>query len=137
MSDGYGAACAPLTMEIPDDMATTRDLLDAAARWVAEHKGMSPRAAKAYVHAMPLGELVNLPAGELVPGDIVMIESGDRVPADGRLLFANSLEIEEAALTGESQPSTKDIACARVSLRYMTSSSASSLTCICSSGVSR
>ena len=61
MSDGYGAACAPMTLEIPDDMATTRDLLDAAARWVAEHKGMSPRAAKAYVHAMPLGELVNLP----------------------------------------------------------------------------
>ncbi len=53
------------------------------------------------------GQLVNLPAGELLPGDIVMIESGDRVPADGRLLFANSLEIEEAALTGESQPSTK------------------------------
>jgi Ca2+-transporting ATPase len=53
------------------------------------------------------GELVNLPAGELLPGDIVMIEAGDRVPADGRLLFANSLEIEEAALTGESQPSTK------------------------------
>jgi len=55
------------------------------------------------------GELVNLPAGELLPGDIVMIESGDRVPADGRLLFANSLEIEEAALTGESQPSTKGV----------------------------
>jgi len=55
------------------------------------------------------GQLVNLPAGELVPGDVVMIEAGDRVPADGRLLFANSLEIEEAALTGESQPSTKNI----------------------------
>jgi len=55
------------------------------------------------------GELVNLPAGELVPGDIVMIEAGDRVPADGRLLYANTLEIEEAALTGESQPSTKGI----------------------------
>ena len=52
------------------------------------------------------GQLVNLPAGELVPGDIVMIEAGDRVPADGRLLFANSLEVEEAALTGESQPSS-------------------------------
>ncbi len=53
------------------------------------------------------GELLNLPAGELLPGDVVMIEAGDRVPADGRVLFANSLEIEEAALTGESQPSTK------------------------------
>ena len=55
------------------------------------------------------GELVNLPAGELLPGDIVMIEAGDRVPADGRLLFANTLEVEEAALTGESQPSLKAI----------------------------
>ncbi len=55
------------------------------------------------------GGLVNVPAGELVPGDIVMIEAGDRVPADGRLLFANTLEVEEAALTGESQPSTKAI----------------------------
>lgn len=55
------------------------------------------------------GELVNLPAGELVPGDVVMIESGDRVPADGRLLLANTLEIEEAALTGESQPTVKAI----------------------------
>ncbi len=55
------------------------------------------------------GGLVNVPAGELVPGDIVMIEAGDRVPADGRLLVANSLEIEEAALTGESQPSVKAI----------------------------
>ena len=53
------------------------------------------------------GELVNLPASELLPGDVVMIESGDRVPADGRLLFANSLEVEEAALTGESQPTQK------------------------------
>ena len=53
------------------------------------------------------GQLVNLPAGELLPGDVVMVEAGDRIPADGRLLFANSLEIEEAALTGESQPATK------------------------------
>lgn len=53
------------------------------------------------------GELVNLPASELLPGDVVMVESGDRIPADGRLLFANSLEVEEAALTGESQPSVK------------------------------
>jgi Ca2+-transporting ATPase len=48
-----------------------------------------------------------VPASELVPGDIVMIEAGDRVPADGRLLVANTLEVEEAALTGESQPAPK------------------------------
>ena len=55
------------------------------------------------------GQLVNVPASDLLPGDIVMIEAGDRVPGDGRLLFANSLEVEEAALTGESQPSNKVI----------------------------
>jgi P-type Ca2+ transporter type 2C len=55
------------------------------------------------------GTMLNLPASDLVPGDIVAIEAGDRVPADGRLLFASNLEIEEAALTGEGQPVTKTI----------------------------
>ena len=44
---------------------------------------------------------------DLVPGDVVLLEAGDRVPADGRLVVASTLEIEEAALTGESQPATK------------------------------
>ncbi len=47
---------------------------------------------------------------ELVPGDIVLVEAGDRIPADGRLLVATNLEIEEAALTGESQPASKSTA---------------------------
>jgi Ca2+-transporting ATPase len=53
------------------------------------------------------GELREVPSEELVPGDIVLVEAGDRVPADGRLLVAANLEIEEAALTGESQPTAK------------------------------
>ncbi|WP_254895724.1 cation-transporting P-type ATPase [Streptomyces sp. NA02536] len=40
----------------------------------------------------------------LVPGDVVLLEAGDRVPADGRLMVAESVEAAEAALTGESQP---------------------------------
>jgi Ca2+-transporting ATPase len=51
-----------------------------------------------------------VPASELVPGDIVLLEAGDRVPADGRLLVAISVEIDEAALTGESRPAPKDAA---------------------------
>jgi Ca2+-transporting ATPase len=46
-------------------------------------------------------------AEELVPGDIVLIEEGDRIPADGRLIEAINLQIEEAALTGESLPVAK------------------------------
>lgn len=44
---------------------------------------------------------------ELVPGDIVLLEAGDAVPADGRIIECASLQIEEAALTGESVPITK------------------------------
>ena len=53
------------------------------------------------------GELRTVPAAELVPGDVVAVEAGDRVPADGRLLEAVQLEVEEAALTGESVPAAK------------------------------
>jgi len=53
------------------------------------------------------GEVQSVASRELVPGDIVLLEAGDRVPADGRLVVAVNLEIEEAALTGESQPATK------------------------------
>ena len=55
------------------------------------------------------GELVQIPAEQLVPGDVVSIEAGDVVPADGRLLKAATLEVAEAALTGESMPVPKGI----------------------------
>lgn len=54
------------------------------------------------------GTLVQLPAPEIVPGDIVHLEAGDLVPADGRLLRSASLETQEAALTGESAPIAKN-----------------------------
>jgi Ca2+-transporting ATPase len=53
------------------------------------------------------GEAVEIEAEGLVPGDVVLFEAGNRVPADGRLLVAATLEIEEAALTGESTPILK------------------------------
>jgi P-type Ca2+ transporter type 2C len=53
--------------------------------------------------------LAQIPAEELVPGDVVAIEAGDVVPADGRVLAAATLEVAEAALTGESLPVSKGI----------------------------
>jgi Ca2+-transporting ATPase len=55
------------------------------------------------------GELTEVPAEELVPGDIVTFEAGDVVTADGRLLKAATVEIDEAALTGESLPVSKEL----------------------------
>ena len=53
------------------------------------------------------GQRVSLPAECLVPGDVVLLEAGDRVPADLRLLQAHSLRIDEALLTGESVAAEK------------------------------
>jgi len=53
------------------------------------------------------GRVQEVAAEELVPGDITLLEQGDRVPADGLLVVAQSLEIDESALTGESHPVVK------------------------------
>ena len=53
------------------------------------------------------GQLQEIPAEQLVPGDVVLIEAGDIIPADGRLLLAATLEVAESALTGESLPVSK------------------------------
>ncbi len=53
------------------------------------------------------GHVQQLNAEELVPGDIVLLEEGDRIPADGRLTESVNMQVEEAALTGESQPVEK------------------------------
>ena len=53
------------------------------------------------------GEKLRIPSAQLVPGDVVLLQSGDRVPADLRLLLRRNLHIEEAALTGESLPAEK------------------------------
>ena len=55
------------------------------------------------------GEEINVPARDLVPGDVVILHTGDRIPADARLLEAVNLQVDEAALTGESVPVEKHI----------------------------
>jgi len=56
------------------------------------------------------GRTTEIDAADLVPGDIVVVESGDRIPADLRLTEAHGLEVDESALTGESVPVTKHTA---------------------------
>lgn len=76
-----------------------------AERSLAALKTMLP----VNTHVRRDGQKLVIPAEELVPGDVVLLEAGDRVPADGRLLIAAGVEVDESALTGESQPASKNI----------------------------
>ena len=60
------------------------------------------------VQALRSGEAVRIPATELVPGDIVLLEEGDQVPADCRLVEAFGLRVNTATITGESLPKARD-----------------------------
>jgi len=53
------------------------------------------------------GAEIEIPADEVVPGDIISLRTGDRIPADGRLLEVYNLQVDEASLTGESVPVEK------------------------------
>jgi Ca2+-transporting ATPase len=77
-----------------------------AEQAVAALRGMS--AARAAV--IRDGQRHSIPATEIVPGDIILVEEGDTIPADGRLIESTALQTAEAALTGESLPVSKDTA---------------------------
>ena len=65
------------------------------------------RAVRTEVEAVRGGARLQLPSEQLVPGDLVLLEAGDKVPADLRLLSQRNLRIDEASLTGESLPVAK------------------------------
>lgn len=77
-----------------------------AAASLGSLKQMSAPTAK----VMRDGQVVQIPGREVVPGDVVVLEAGDSVCADGRLLECASLKCAESALTGESLPVEKDVA---------------------------
>lgn len=90
-------------------------VLNAALGFYQEHRAEQTLAAlkqmlAAHARVRREGRVIDLDACRLVPGDIVLLEAGDRAPADGRLLAAHNLEVDEAALTGESHAVGKSVA---------------------------
>ncbi len=90
-------------------------LLNAAMGYIQESRAESALAALKHMaasHANVVrdGERRSVPAAEIVPGDILLVEEGDTVPADARVIRSTSLKVAEAALTGESLPVDKDSA---------------------------
>jgi len=54
------------------------------------------------------GKLRKIPATKVVPGDILVLDAGDRIAADGRLIYTSNFQVDESMLTGESTPVSKD-----------------------------
>jgi Ca2+-transporting ATPase len=88
-------------------------LLNAILGYVQEVRAASAVAAlrkmaAARAHVIRGGERRDVVAAEVVPGDIIIIEGGDTIPADARLIHSTALQTAEGSLTGESQPVAKD-----------------------------
>ena len=79
------------------------DAQDAQKKLDALRKLTSPTA-----RVIREGIATEIPAEQLVPGDIIELDSGDRIPADARILACSSCNVNEASLTGESIPSPKN-----------------------------
>ncbi|MEO6306369.1 MAG: cation-translocating P-type ATPase [Nitrospiraceae bacterium] len=74
-----------------------------AERSLAALRNMSVATARVFRD----GVLRSIPARELVPGDLIALEAGDRIPADARLIYTTNFQTQEASLTGESTPVQK------------------------------
>jgi P-type Ca2+ transporter type 2C len=90
-------------------------LLNAILGYIQESRAESAIAAlrqmsAAHAHVIREATRQSIPATEVVPGDIILIEEGDTIAADARLIKATALQTAEASLTGESLPASKDTA---------------------------
>ncbi len=88
--------------------------INAAVGFVQEYKAANAlKELKTYVQDWARlkrqGQNMSVPAADLVPGDIIYLQPGDKVPADARLLKVDELQVNEAALTGESEPIKKKV----------------------------
>ncbi len=110
-----GIACLFLPGQVPTGiMLILLTLLNAAMGLNQEGKASASVAALQKMMVIKAkvrrgGELTEIPMEEIVPGDIINVEAGDLVPADGRIVRAATLEIDESALTGESAPVPKQV----------------------------
>jgi len=91
-------------------------LLNALFTYIQEHE--SERIMESFRHMLPQmisvlrdGRLSRIESKLLVPGDVVLLEEGDRVPADGRLIEVNQLKVDHSSLTGESEPQLRNLEC--------------------------
>src|SRR5262245_4119033 len=89
-------------------------LLNAVIGYIQESRAESAVAAlrqmsAAQAHVIRGGEPHTLPARELAPGDIILVQEGDTIPADARVIQSTALQVAEAALTGESLPVSKGV----------------------------
>jgi sodium/potassium-transporting ATPase subunit alpha len=91
-------------------------LLNALFTYIQEHE--SERIMESFRNMLPQmisvlrdGRVARIEAGLLVPGDVMLLEEGDRIPADGRLTEVNGLKVDHSALTGESEPQLRKLDC--------------------------
>ena len=91
-------------------------LLNALFSYVQQHE--SDRIMQSFRNMLPQmidvlrdGVVSRIAARLLVPGDVILIEEGDRIPADGRLIEVNQLKVDHSSLTGESEPQLRKLEC--------------------------
>jgi calcium-translocating P-type ATPase len=112
---GVGAALS-VAMGALGDVAMIASVVAANALVGAWQEGRAGAATKA-LHELSAGSAralrdrrqTTVPQADLVPGDVILLASGDHVPADARIIAAEALEVDEAALTGESIPVVKSV----------------------------
>ncbi len=83
-------------------------LLGFAQEWRAENAiAMLQKLSAPHVRVRRNGHVMQIPSRELLPGDVMLVEAGDKISADGHLFLTASMEVDESSLTGESVPVSK------------------------------